>query len=164
MTGRNKTLRIFVCLLVSMSAWAIDGPDSDSPGFSFTAGDLVLNSALEMSLTSMDCSHLVHYLYEQSGLTYIYADSRRLYEGVEAFRRVAQPRPGDLIVWQGHVGIVVDPEQHSFGSALIQHTIDHDRAHAADVVDIRQRIGLQDVEVRALAGLDCSAVILQLHH
>jgi len=101
-----------------MSAWAIDGPDSDSPGFSFTAGDLVLNSALEMSLTSMDCSHLVHYLYEQSGLTYIYADSRRLYEGVEAFRRVAQPRPGDLIVWQGHVGIVVDPEQHSFVSAL----------------------------------------------
>ena len=101
-----------------MSAWAIAGPDSDSPGFSFTAGDLVLNSALEISRTNMDCSHLVHYLYEQSGLTYIYADSRRLYEGVEAFRRVAQPQPGDLIVWQGHVGIVVDAEQHSFVSAL----------------------------------------------
>jgi len=101
-----------------MSAWAIDGPDSDSPGFSFTAGDLVLNSALEISRTNMDCSHLVHYLYEQSGLTYIYADSRRLYEGVEAFRRVAQPQPGDLIVWQGHVGIVVDPDQHRFVSAL----------------------------------------------
>src|SRR5215468_4803862 len=118
MTGRNKTLRIFVCLLVCMSAWAIAGPDSDSPGFSFTAGDLVLNSALEISRTNMDCSHLVHYLYEQSGLTYIYADSRRLYEGVEAFRRVAQPQPGDLIVWQGHVGIVVDPDQHRFVSAL----------------------------------------------
>ena len=66
----------------------------------------------------MDCSHLVHYLYDQSGQTYVYADSRKLYEGVTAFRRVTQPQPGDLIVWQGHVGIVVDPEQHSFVSAL----------------------------------------------
>jgi len=101
-----------------MSAWAIDGPDSDSAGFSITAGDLVLNSALEMRRTSMDCSHLVHSLYQQSGLNYVYADSRKLFEGVEAFQRVSEPQPGDLIVWQGHVGIVVDPEQHSFVSAL----------------------------------------------
>jgi len=118
MTCRNKTLGIFICLLICASAWAIDGPDSDSLGFSITAGDLVLNSAVEMTRTSMDCSHLVHYLYYQSGQTYVYADSRKLYEGVTAFQRVAQPQPGDLIVWQGHVGIVVDPEQHSFVSAL----------------------------------------------
>jgi len=26
------------------------------------------------------------------------------------------PQPGDLVVWRGHVGIVIDPKQHSFFS------------------------------------------------
>lgn len=66
----------------------------------------------------MDCSHLVHYLYSRSGLDYVYADSVTLYEGVAKFRRVTRPQEGDVIVWRGHVGIVVDPDQHSFVSAL----------------------------------------------
>jgi hypothetical protein len=37
---------------------------------------------------------------------------------VDAFRRVADPLPGDLVVWRGHVGIVVDPDEHTFLSQL----------------------------------------------
>ena len=82
------------------------------------AADQLLISALEVQQTDMDCSHLVHYLYERSGLEYDYANSIALYKGVKEFRRVAHPRAGDVIVWRGHVGIVVDPAQHSFVSAL----------------------------------------------
>ena len=68
--------------------------------------------------TEMDCSHFVQYLYEQAGLYYGYAPSRILYDGMEPFRRVLHPKAGDLIVWPGHVGIVVDPEEATFLSAL----------------------------------------------
>lgn len=82
-----------------------------------TTGSL-LSSALEMEQTEMDCSHLVHYLYQRFGLDYDYANSISLYEGVSAFRRVARPHAGDLIVWRGHVGIVVDAAEKTFVSAL----------------------------------------------
>jgi hypothetical protein len=66
----------------------------------------------------LDCSHLVHELYERAGFRYEYASSSDLYEGIEEFRRVATPQVGDLAVWRGHVGIVVDPAQRSFYSVL----------------------------------------------
>src|ERR1700692_3788982 len=66
----------------------------------------------------LDCSHLVHELYERAGFRYEYASSSDLYEGIEEFRRVATPQAGDLAVWRGHVGIVVDPAQRSFYSVL----------------------------------------------
>jgi cell wall-associated NlpC family hydrolase len=68
--------------------------------------------------TELDCSHFVQYLYEQAGLYYGYAPSSILYEGMEGFKRVAHPKPGDLIVWRGHVGVVVDPDETTFLSAL----------------------------------------------
>jgi hypothetical protein len=67
---------------------------------------------------SPDCSHLVHTLYEQAGYPYPYATSLVLYNGAEKFARVKFPHPGDLIVWRGHVGIVVDPKEHSFFSSV----------------------------------------------
>jgi hypothetical protein len=67
---------------------------------------------------SPDCSHLVHTLYEQAGYPYSYATSQDLYKGTEKFVRVRVPHPGDLIVWRGHVGIVVDPKEHSFFSSV----------------------------------------------
>jgi hypothetical protein len=67
---------------------------------------------------SPDCSHLVHTLYEQAGYSYPYASSVNLYNGAEKFARVKVPHPGDLIVWRGHVGIVVDPTEHSFFSSV----------------------------------------------
>jgi cell wall-associated NlpC family hydrolase len=65
-----------------------------------------------------DCSHLVHALYEHAGFPYEYAPSSDLYAGIDEFRRVARPQPGDLAVWPGHAGIVVNPAQHSFFSML----------------------------------------------
>ena len=65
-----------------------------------------------------DCSHLVHQIYELSGFPYPYASSFDLYEGTDNFRRVSTPRPGDLVVWRGHVGIVIDAVQHTFYSSV----------------------------------------------
>jgi cell wall-associated NlpC family hydrolase len=67
---------------------------------------------------SFDCSHLVHALYDRAGFPYDYAPSSDLYVGIEDFRRVAHPQPGDLAVWPGHAGIVVNAAQHSFFSML----------------------------------------------
>jgi cell wall-associated NlpC family hydrolase len=65
-----------------------------------------------------DCSHLVHTIYESAGFSYAYASSSELYAGTGDFRRVSRPQPGDLAVWRGHVGIVVNPSRHSFFSVL----------------------------------------------
>jgi NlpC/P60 family protein len=65
-----------------------------------------------------DCSHLVHTLYEQAGYPYPYASSLDLYRGTGQFVRVRYAHPGDLIVWRGHVGIVLDPQEHSFFSSV----------------------------------------------
>ena len=65
-----------------------------------------------------DCSHLVHAIYEDAGFTYSYAPSSDLYAGVDGFQRVKKPAPGDLVVWRGHVGIVIKPSQHIFFSVL----------------------------------------------
>jgi hypothetical protein len=84
-------------------------------------GLAVLGAALETrhkSAQSSDCSHLVHTIYEKAGFSYKYESSRDLYAGDEDFQRVWHPQAGDLIVWPGHAGIVVNPAQHTFYSAL----------------------------------------------
>jgi hypothetical protein len=64
-----------------------------------------------------DCSHLVHDVYEQAGFPYDYVSSRELYIGSSTnFKRVRVPQAGDLVVWRGHVGMVIDPKEHSFFS------------------------------------------------
>jgi len=65
-----------------------------------------------------DCSHLVHDIYERAGFSYAYVSSSDLYAGASEFRRVTRPQPGDLVVWPGHVGIVISPAQRTFFSAL----------------------------------------------
>jgi hypothetical protein len=68
------------------------------------------------SESETDCSHLVHDVYEQAGFPYGYVSSRELYVGSTNFTRVRVPQAGDLVVWRGHVGIVIDPKEHSFFS------------------------------------------------
>lgn len=63
-----------------------------------------------------DCSHLVYQLFTATGLSYPYAPSFAIFRGIPQFRRITTPQPGDLIVWPGHVGLVVDPERHTFFS------------------------------------------------
>lgn len=84
-------------------------------------GLAVISAALDRKVrrhSGQDCSHLVHAIYERAGFHYAYANSDDLYEGVEKFQRVAQPQPGDVIVWHGHAGIVVRPSRHVFFSFM----------------------------------------------
>ncbi|PYX90586.1 MAG: hypothetical protein DMG68_01215, partial [Acidobacteria bacterium] len=84
-------------------------------------GLAILGSALESRHhvnAHADCSHLVQSIYQRAGFPYAYSTSSELYAGVNEFRRVSRPQPGDLVVWRGHVGIVINPTQHSFFSAL----------------------------------------------
>jgi len=70
------------------------------------------------SESESDCSHLVHDVYERAGFLYDYVSSRELYIGSTNFTRVRVPHAGDLVVWRGHVGIVIDPKEHSFFSLV----------------------------------------------
>jgi hypothetical protein len=93
-----------------------------APGLvSSDQGLAIIGAALESRKptdSNADCSNLVHAIYERAGLTYSYANSSELYRGVKEFRRILHPQPGDLVVWHGHVGIVISPVQHSFFSAM----------------------------------------------
>ena len=42
----------------------------------------------------------------------------QLVPGIEGFQRVKVPESGDLVVWRGHAGIVIQPSQHIFFSFL----------------------------------------------
>ena len=91
---------------------ALIGPDD---------GMAVISAALDARTrrsANSDCSHLLHEIYERAGFVYDYASSSDLYAGTDEFRRVKRPQPGDLVVWPGHAGIVVNPAQRSFYSAL----------------------------------------------
>lgn len=84
-------------------------------------GLAVISAALDAQrhlASNQDCSHLVHTIYGRAGFPYEYATADDLYEGVDAFRRVFHPQVGDLIVWHGHVGIIVRPSRHVFFSFL----------------------------------------------
>jgi cell wall-associated NlpC family hydrolase len=94
---------------------------SKVPLISANDGLAVLSAALDARTrlaAKADCSHLVHDIYERAGFLYSYADSNQLYKGSGPFYRVTRPQPGDLVVWPGHVGIVVNPAQRSFFSSL----------------------------------------------
>jgi cell wall-associated NlpC family hydrolase len=93
-------------------------PNAESRSGLQAVRNLVVQLGTQMRGSGLDCSHFVHAVYEQAGLPYDYATSRRLYRGLDGFQRVIEPRPGDLAVWPGHVGIVVRPEQKTFLSAI----------------------------------------------
>ena len=94
---------------------------SSQPGLSADDRLAVIASALDAKTpryAERDCSHLVHAIYERAGFPYAYKSSDDLYDGVEGFQRVTQPRSGDLVVWRGHAGIVIRPSRHVFFSFL----------------------------------------------
>lgn len=96
-------------------------PGSNSRALSIEEGRMIAGAARDQDQPASgaeDCSHLVHQTYLRAGFAYPYASSFELYAGNENFARVKNPQPGDLIVWPGHMGIVLDPREHQFYSLV----------------------------------------------
>jgi hypothetical protein len=116
---------VFLSLLTAVS-WpvAMAETDDDSSAIVLVSpeqGEALAAFALQSEKrirTKPDCSHLVHLLYARAGLIYPYEDSRVLYRGVSDFKRVKTPQAGDLVVWLGHVGIVLSAEEKIFLSSV----------------------------------------------
>ena len=106
----------------SVAHTTVRGPSDASAAWLVNSdqGLAIIGAALESRHTdaNADCSNLVHEIYVRAGFTYSYANSSELYQGIKEFRRVMHPQPGDLVVWRGHVGIVISPSRHSFFSAM----------------------------------------------
>lgn len=108
-------------LLANGVAAGAQGAPATAPAMlSAEQGRGIASAALDedSSFHAQDCSHLVHQIYSAAGYDYPYASSYDLYAGNGSFRRVRHAQPGDLITWPGHVGIVVNPRQHSFYSLV----------------------------------------------
>ncbi len=123
---RPRILSLYLCVLaVLFGPFAAFSSAQDDP-----RGVRLLNAREELLLVNtvqgqrtqlnrnLDCSHLVQQIYALAGYPYPYASSYDLYEGIDNFRRVSKPRPGDLVVWRGHVGIVTDPVEKTFFSSV----------------------------------------------
>lgn len=124
----SKGLAVVLVLMVSMASAAepprkakLEKSAQASPRLvNADEGMAIIGAAMEVRYRRHkreDCSHLVHDIYQQAGFPYRYADSSDLYRGIDAFRSVASPQPGDLAVWKGHAAIVVNPAQHTFFSS-----------------------------------------------
>jgi NlpC/P60 family protein len=107
-----------ICLVVTTPRSRADQSSSPSTANSGTAPNLLVQLGSNLRRRKLDCSHFVHALYQRMGFAYQYATSRRLYKGFPGFARTNNPSPGDLVVWRGHVGIVLQPKQHTFLSSL----------------------------------------------
>ncbi len=127
--AKGTLLFLLLCLVAIPATLAQQkGEDRDPQHKAFVSRPLTLDEGLAILSAALDsrhhagftsdCSHFVHGLYERAGFPYEYASSSDLYAGIDEFRRVASPQPGDLAVWRGHAGIVINPAQHSFFSRL----------------------------------------------
>lgn len=57
----------------------------------------------------VDCSHLVHEVYEEIGLSYPYASSREFtVKAASYFQKVNIPREGNVVLYKGHMGIYTE--------------------------------------------------------
>jgi NlpC/P60 family len=121
----RRFIFVALCLATASAALSqnVQPASAETPGprsIARTEGRRILATIPTVDAASeseTDCSHLVHDVYEQAGFPYDYVSSRELYIGSSTnFTRVRAPQAGDLVVWRGHVGIVIDPKEHSFFS------------------------------------------------
>jgi hypothetical protein len=133
-TGFNWRVACGITVAVCLAGgWSAGGPQANAQAqvtsasqesvsssrlLSAEQGRAIVEAARDQDQPAQDCSHLVHQTYLNAGFEYTYASSFELYAGNENFERVRKPQPGDLIVWPGHVGIVLDPLEHSFYSLV----------------------------------------------
>lgn len=117
---RCGALAVFICFslgFASTRAIAVTLPLPDVPTRQMFDKILAERQSVA-NVPHLDCTHWVNAVYRRAGLYYPYATSRTLYQGTKEFRRVLSPQAGDLIVWRGHAGIVVDPSHGGFVSSL----------------------------------------------
>jgi hypothetical protein len=120
----NKLVSAVAIMAMTQLGYARSESTATNAGsklLSAKAGSELVNVALQYQPAEdvkPDCSHLVYEIYRQAGLTFRFASSRELYAGADPFQRVHRAQVGDLIVWPGHVGIVVNPRERSFFSSL----------------------------------------------
>ena len=115
-----------ICVIGAVSAGAQTGLPAreNTPNLrlmSVAEGRAIVRTAFqgdEREQGARDCSHAVHAVYATAGFAYPYASSFEVYSGTDNFARMKYPRAGDVIAWPGHVGIVVNPSQHSFFSLV----------------------------------------------
>ena len=115
-----------MAIVLPATAWlratGVDRPSSERSNarlLTRAEGRELVHLALRHSTAGQtpDCSHLVHEILSDAGLSYPYAPSSEIFAGIPQFRRVRRAQPGDLIVWPGHVGLVVDPRATTFFSS-----------------------------------------------
>lgn len=109
---------ICICLVATTTKSRADQSSTPATAKTGTAPNLLIQLGSSLRRRKLDCSHFVHALYQRMGFAYQYATSRSLYKGFPGFARTNHPSPGDLVVWQGHVGVVLQPDQHTFLSHL----------------------------------------------
>jgi hypothetical protein len=123
---RRRNLPRCLCVLTGLLGLlaTISSAQDGSSGMRLLRADeglILVNTASEQrgkAGQKTDCSHLVHQIYELAGFPYPYASSYDIYDGIDNFRRVFTPRSGDLVVWRGHVGIVINAVEHTFYSSV----------------------------------------------
>src|SRR5579862_7639847 len=103
---RTGNLCLLIALALPTTCIAQPHPPLPTPEQA-RLGDALISVAMQIERTALDCSHFVNSVFEKVGVWYKYEPSRILYRGAPGFRRVFTPAEGDLIVWPGHVGIVV---------------------------------------------------------
>ncbi len=120
--AKSALFCLLICLAAIPAMAAQEGQRaSRSRPLTQSEGLAIVSAALDSrhhARFASDCSHFVFGLYKRAGLPYRYANSSELYAGIDEFREVASPQTGDLVVWRGHVGIVINPAEHSFFSRL----------------------------------------------
>src|SRR5215472_4621691 len=126
MFAARSTVVIFLSVLLSSICFRVPAqsrPADVPPRFvSAEEGEAIVQAAWELRRglnPKPDCSHFVQAVYARAGFFYDYASSREIFAGVSGFRRVRKAQAGDLVVWQGHMGIVIDPREHSFYSSVL---------------------------------------------
>src|SRR5215472_3477088 len=115
---------MLLLFLLSFSSFPVAQSRSDARLHlvSVNQGETIVQAAWELRRglnPKPDCSHFIQAVYAKAGFVYDYANTREIFTGVDSFRRVQHPQPGDLVVWQGHMGIIIDPGEHTFYSSVL---------------------------------------------
>ena len=114
----SSTLAASVLFVVLLPHGGFAQSAQPEPSARAVVAEQLVELGLQIHQTTLDCSHFVNSLFEAIGLSYDYQPSRVLYRGTDLFKRTYRPVTGDLVVWPGHVGIVINPQAKTFLSAL----------------------------------------------